>query len=69
VNILNAVKNVPEVCRVFCATANPTEILIAETAQGRGILGVVDGEKSKGVETQEDVRKRKEFLRNIGYKM
>jgi uncharacterized protein len=69
VNILNAVKNVPEVCRVFCATANPTEVLIADTPQGRGILGVVDGERSRGVETQEDVRKRKEFLRNIGYKM
>lgn len=69
VNILNAVKNVAEVCRVFCATANPTEVLVAETAQGRGILGVIDGEKSKGVETPEDVKKRKEFLRAIGYKM
>ncbi|HSQ76297.1 MAG TPA: adenosine-specific kinase [Bacteroidota bacterium] len=69
VNILNAVKNVAEVCRVFCATANPTEVLVAETAQGRGILGVIDGEKSKGVETPDDVKKRKEFLRAIGYKM
>ena len=69
VNILNAVKNVAEVCRVFCATANPTEVLVAETAQGRGILGVIDGEKSKGVETADDVKKRKEFLRAIGYKM
>lgn len=69
VNILNAVKNVTEVCRVFCATANPTEVLVAETAQGRGILGVIDGEKSKGVETPDDVKKRKEFLRAIGYKM
>ena len=69
VNILNAVKNVAEVCRVFCATANSTEVLVAETAQGRGILGVIDGEKSKGVETPEDVKKRKEFLRAIGYKM
>ncbi|MBP1656955.1 MAG: hypothetical protein H6Q31_1556 [Bacteroidetes bacterium] len=69
VNILNAVKNVAEVCRVFCATANPTEVLVAETAQGRGILGVIDGERSKGVETADDVKKRKEFLRAIGYKM
>ena len=69
VNILNAVKTVPEVCRVYCATANPTEVIIAETAQGRGILGVVDGERSKGVEADEDIRKRKDFLRKIGYKM
>ena len=69
VNILNAVKNVAEVCRVFCATANPTEVLVAETAQGRGILGVIDGEQSKGVETAEDVKKRKDLLRAIGYKM
>jgi len=69
VNILNAVKTVPEVCRVYCATANPTEVIIAETAQGRGILGVIDGERSKGVESDEDIRKRKEFLRKIGYKM
>jgi uncharacterized protein len=69
VNILNAVKTVPEVCRVYCATANPTEVIIAETAQGRGILGVVDGEQSKGVEDDEDIRKRKDFLRKIGYKM
>jgi len=69
VNILNAVKTVPEVCRVYCATANPTEVIIAETTQGRGILGVIDGERSKGVEGDEDIRKRKEFLRKIGYKM
>jgi hypothetical protein len=69
VNILNAVKTVPEVCRVYCATANPTEVITAETAQGRGILGVVDGERSKGVEAEEDIRKRKDFLRKIGYKM
>jgi uncharacterized protein len=68
INILNAVKNVPEVCRVFCATANPVEVVIAETETGRGILGVVDGVKSKGVEGDEDIRKRKEFLRKIGYK-
>jgi uncharacterized protein len=69
VNILNAVKTVPEVCRVYCATANPTEVIIAETDQGRGILGVVDGERSKGVEADEDIRKRKDFLRKTGYKM
>jgi uncharacterized protein len=69
VNILNAVKMVPEVCRVYCATANPTEVIIADTDQGRGILGVVDGERSKGVEDDEDIRKRKDFLRKIGYKM
>ena len=69
INILNAIKNVAEVCRVYCATANPTEVLVAETELGRGILGVIDGEKSKGIETADDVRKRKEFLRAIGYKM
>ncbi len=69
VNILNAVKSVPEVCRVFCATANPVEVIIAETAQGRAILGVVDGLKSKGVESEEDIRWRKDFLRKIGYKL
>ena len=69
VNILNAVKAVPEVCRVFCATANPVEVVIAETEQGRGILGVVDGLKSKGIETENDIRWRKDFLRKIGYKL
>lgn len=68
VNILNTIKNVPEVCRIFCATANPVEVIIAETESGRGILGVVDGMKTKGVEGEEDIKKRKEFLRNIGYK-
>ena len=69
VNILNAVKNVTEVCRVFCATANPTEVIIAETDLGRAILGVVDGVKTKGTETEEDIRIRKQFLRTIGYKL
>jgi adenosine/AMP kinase len=69
INVLNAVKMVPEVCRIFCATANPVEVIIAETAQGRGILGVVDGVKTKGVETEEDVAQRKGFLRMIGYKL
>ncbi len=69
INVLNAIKMVPEVCRIFCATANPVEVIIAETEQGRGILGVVDGLKSKGVETEEDIKVRKEFLRKIGYKL
>jgi hypothetical protein len=68
INVLNAIKNVPEVCRVFCATANPVEVLIAETEQGRGIIGVVDGFKTKGIETEADIKERKEFLRMIGYK-
>ena len=68
INILNAIKNVSEVCAIFCATANPAEVIIAETESGRGILGVVDGVKAKGVEGAEDVKKRKEFLRKIGYK-
>ena len=59
---------VPEVCRIFCATANPTEVIVAETEQGRGILGVVDGEKPKGVEDEEGIQWRKSFLRMIGYK-
>jgi len=68
INILNAIKMVPEVCRIFCATANPVEVVIAETEQGRGILGVIDGLKTKGIEGEEDIQKRKEFLRKIGYK-
>ena len=68
VNVLNAIKNVPEVCRIFCATANPVEVIIAETEQGRGILGVIDGFASKGIETEEDIKARKELLRTIGYK-
>jgi adenosine/AMP kinase len=67
-NILNAVKNVPEVCQIFCATANPVEVIIAETESGRGILGVIDGVKAKGIEGEEDIKKRKDFLRKIGYK-
>ena len=68
INILNAVKMVPEVCRIFCATANPVEVVVAETELGRGILGVIDGMKSKGVETAQDVAERHRFLRTIGYK-
>jgi adenosine/AMP kinase len=69
INVLNAVKNVPEVARVFCATANPTQVIIAETEQGRGILGVIDGSKPKGVEDDEGITWRKGFLRQIGYKL
>ena len=68
INVLNAVKNVPEVARIFCATANPVEVLVAQTAQGRGILGVVDGSSPKGVEDEEGITWRKDFLRMIGYK-
>jgi hypothetical protein len=68
INVLNAVKIVPEVARVFCATANPTEVLIARTDQGRGILGVIDGASPKGIEEPEDVSWRKDLLRKIGYK-
>jgi hypothetical protein len=69
INVLNIVKNVPEVCRIFCATANPVEVIIAESEQGRGILGVIDGLKSKGVETEKDIQERKLFLRKVGYKL
>jgi adenosine/AMP kinase len=69
INILNTIKNVPEVCRIFCATGNPVEVIVADTAQGRAILGVVDGVRPNGVETPADVVQRKAFLRKIGYKM
>jgi len=69
INVLNAVKTVPEVCRVFCATANSTQVVVAETEQGRAILGVVDGFKPKGVEDDEGIAWRKGFLRQIGYKI
>jgi len=68
INVLNAIKMVPEVCRVFCATANPTQVLLAETDQGRGILGVIDGSSPKGIEDDEEITWRKGFLRMIGYK-
>lgn len=68
-NVLNAIKMVPEVCHIFCATANPTQVVIAESDQGRGILGVIDGYHPKGVETDSDLNHRKEFLRKIGYKL
>jgi len=69
VNVLKAIQNTPEVCCIFCATANPTEVLVAETGQGRGILGVVDGSAPKGIEDEEDIAWRKSFLRKIGYKI
>jgi uncharacterized protein len=69
VNVLNALKAVPEVCAIYCASANPIEVIVAETESGRGILGVVDGQKPKGIETTEDIAWRKSFLRTIGYKL
>jgi hypothetical protein len=69
VNVLNAIKMVPEVCRIFCATANPTQVIVAETEQGRGILGVIDGFTSKGIEGDDGIAWRKSFLRKIGYKL
>ncbi len=69
INVLNAIKMVPEVCRIFCATANPTQVIVAESEQGRGILGVIVGDRTKGIETEADAQHRKEFLRMIGYKL
>jgi adenosine/AMP kinase len=69
INVLNQIKAVPEVCRIYCATANSVEVIVAETEQGRGVLGVVDGAPPLGVEKDEDVRDRKELLRKIGYKL
>jgi len=69
INVLDKIKHVPEVCTILAATANPLEVIVAETEQGRGILGVVDGAKSKGIETEADVKARREFLRKIGYKL
>jgi len=69
INILNTVKMVPEVCRIFCATGNPTQVILAESEQGRGILGVIDGLLTKGIETEADITHRKQFLRMIGYKL
>jgi adenosine/AMP kinase len=69
INVLDKIKKVPEMCTIHAATANPLEVIVAETQQGRGIIGVVDGFPSKGIETQEDIKERKEFLRKIGYKL
>jgi adenosine/AMP kinase len=69
IHVLNTLKGVPEVCRIFCATANPTEVIVAQTEQGRGILGVIDGFSPKGIEGDDDISHRKAFLRQIGYKL
>jgi adenosine/AMP kinase len=69
INVLDKIKQVPEVCTIHAATANQLEIVVTETEQGRGILGVIDGFKTKGIETPKDVKERKEFLRKIGYKL
>ena len=69
INVLNNIKAVPEVCRIFCATANPVQVIIAETEQGRGILGVIDGDKSKGIESEKDISERLALLRKFGYKL
>lgn len=68
-NVLDKIKKVPEVCAIYSATANPLEVLVAETEQGRGIIGVIDGYKSKGIETDNDIAERRGFLRKIGYKL
>jgi adenosine/AMP kinase len=69
ISVLNAIKAVPEVCRIFCATANPLEVVVVETEQGRGVLGVIDGSSPNGVETDDDVAERKDMLRRFGYKL
>ena len=69
INVLNAIKMVPEVCRIFCATANPVEVIIAESTQGRGILGVIDGFASQGIEGEAEIAARQELLRRFGYKL
>lgn len=69
INVLNAVKAVPEVCTIFCASANPVEVIVAETGQGRGVLGVIDGMKPQGVESETDIAERKGLLRRFGYKL
>ena len=69
INVLDKIRKVPEVCTIYAATANPLEVVIVETESGRGIVGVIDGLKSKGIEKEEDIRARKEFLRKIGYKL
>jgi len=68
INVLGRIQDVPEVCSIYCATANPVEVIVAESGQGRGVLGVIDGASPKGVETAEDAARRREFLRKIGYK-
>jgi hypothetical protein len=69
INVMDKIKNVPEICTIYAATANPIELVVAETEQGRGIVAVIDGSKSKGIETEENITERKRFLRKIGYKL
>jgi len=69
INVLNAIKNIPEVCNIYCASANPVEVIVAESQMGRGILGVIDGAKPAGIEDSSDIAWRKDFLRKIGYKL
>ena len=69
INVLNAIKECQEICRIFCATANPVEVVLAESEQGRGVLGVIDGYSPKGVESEKEIRERKELLRKFGYKV
>lgn len=69
INVMKEIKNVPEVCRIFCATANPVEVIIAESEQGRGVLGVIDGLKTDGIEKEKDIAERKTLLRKFGYKL
>jgi uncharacterized protein len=69
INVLSAVRSVPEVCQIYCATANPVQVVVAETEQGRGIMGVIDGLRSKGIEGEQDVAERKSLLRRFGYKL
>jgi adenosine/AMP kinase len=69
INVLKAVQNVPEVCRIYCASANPVEVLLVETVQGRGIIGVVDGNSPLGVESEKEIAERKDLLRKFGYKL
>jgi adenosine/AMP kinase len=69
INVVPRLKEVPEVCSIFCATGNPVEVIIAETEQGRGVVGVIDGLKSKGIEGEKEIKERREFLRKIGYKL
>jgi uncharacterized protein len=69
INFLNSLKNIPEVCSIYCATANPVEVIVAESEAGRGIMGVIDGVKPKGIENNEDISWRKDLLRKLGYKL
>lgn len=69
INVLNKIKDIPEVCNIYCATANPVEVIVAETQNGRGCMGIIDGLKPKGIEKEEDIKWRKDLLRKIGYKL